>query len=48
MARGTRVQPGWNGSQTTTDRGAPTTRPLLPKVYTFRQPSLGLWETFLL
>jgi hypothetical protein len=29
VARGTRIQLGRNGSETTTDKGAPTTRPLL-------------------
>ena len=34
MARGTRVQPGWNGSQTTTDRGAPNNSSAITAKYT--------------
>ncbi len=34
MARGTRVQPGWNGSQTTTDRGAPNNSSAVTAEYT--------------
>ena len=34
MARGTRVQPGWNGSQTTTDRGAPNNSSAITLKYT--------------
>jgi len=29
VARGTRIQPGWNGSRTPLTGGPPTTRPLL-------------------
>ena len=34
MARGTRIQPGWNGSQTTTDRGAPNNSSAVTIKYT--------------
>jgi len=34
VARGTRVQPGWNGSQTTTDRGAPNNSSAITAKYT--------------
>jgi len=34
VARGTRIQPGWNGSQTTTDRGAPNNSSAVTIKYT--------------
>jgi hypothetical protein len=43
VARGTRVQPGWNGSQTTTDRGAPNNSSAVTAKYTpFVNPSGSL------
>jgi hypothetical protein len=46
VARGTRIQPGGNGSRTTTDRGAPNnSSAIYGKVYTFRRQSSPLWLT---